>query len=456
MPKVRSTDSDVLGLAVFAAGLVWEDIPAKIRHEAKRALINMLATAFAGCREPAVDKALSVMSRFSGETRASMFGRGQQCDAALAAFVNAMAANIHDYDDTHPGTIIHPTAPVAPALFALAEMTPRTGAEVMRAFLIGAEIECRIGNDVSPEHYARGWHITSTCGVFGAAAGAGALIGLDKQQFVWSFGIASVQAAGLVEALGTMSKSISVGNAARNGLLSALLAKEGFSGPSEPLLGEHGFLRVYCEEPKFGALLNGLGEEWEIAGNTYKPYPVGVVLNPVIDACLEIATRDGFRADKVVSVELTGNPLLSQRANRPDVRTGREAQISAQHAISIVWRRAKAGLEEFDDFAVAETLVAGRPNVAFIDDAKCDVASVKMVVRMSDGATLQVEISAARGSSANPLSDSDLEQKLMTLANRVGFAGNVEALIDAVWMLDEFSDAAVVSRMACPVDSSGI
>lgn len=452
----NKSDPEASGLAAFAAGLKWEDIPTSVRHEAKRALLNMFATAFAGCGEPAVEKALAVMSRFSGDPQASLFGRGQRRDAALAAFVNAMAANIHDYDDTHPGTIIHPTAPVAPALLAFAETAPRTGADLLRAFLIGAEIECRIGNAVSPGHYTRGWHITSTCGVFGAAAGVGALLGLEPQQFVWAFGNASVQSAGLVEALGTMSKSISVGNAARNGLFSALLAKEGFAGPSGPLSGSRGFLRVYCDEPKFGKLLDGLGDAWEIARNTYKPYPVGVVLNPVIDASLQLASLDGFRADKAVTVELTGHPLLRQRTDRPDVRTGRESQVSAQHAIAIVWRRGKAGLDEFDDAAVAETLAAGRPEVNYIDDPVRDVSSVGMAVRMRDGATFRAEISAARGSPENPLSDSDLERKLMSMAHRIGFTGNVGALIDAVWALDKLADAAVVSRLANPAGTSDV
>ena len=133
--------------------------------------------------------------------------------------------------------MIHPTAPVAPALFAFAETERRDGAALLRAFILGGEIECRFGNAVSPYHYARGWHITSTCGVFGAAVGVGALLGLSEEQFGWALGNASAQAAGLVETLGTMSKSISVGNAARNGMTSALLAAEDFSGPAKPLEG---------------------------------------------------------------------------------------------------------------------------------------------------------------------------------------------------------------------------
>ncbi|MGD8809775.1 MAG: MmgE/PrpD family protein, partial [Gammaproteobacteria bacterium] len=330
-------------LAAFAAGTRWEDIPETVRHEAKRSLLNGFATALGGCREPAIEKSLSVLQRFSARPDCGIVGRRERGDMLLAAYVNAMSANIFDFDDTHPATIIHPTAPVAPALFAFAETERRDGAALLRAFILGGEIECRLGNAVSPYHYARGWHITSTCGVFGAAVGIGALAGLSEAQFGWALANASVQAAGLVEALGTMSKSISVGNAARNGITSALLAAADFSGPAAPLEGARGFLPVYADAPKRDALLDGLGETWEIAKNTYKPYPVGVVLNPVMEACLDLHRAGAFAVEEVAEVELTGNPFLQQRTDRPDVATGRESQVSAQHAIAIALRRGRAG-----------------------------------------------------------------------------------------------------------------
>ena len=322
-------------LAGFVHDTFWDDIPESVKHEAKRSLLNGFATALGGCREPAVDKSLAVLAPFSGSRDAGIIGRAERGDRLLAAYVNAMSANIFDYDDTHPNTIIHPTAPVAPALFAHAESVKCSGADLLRAFILGGEIECRLGNAVSPYHYGRGWHITSTCGVFGAAVGIGALIGLREEQFVWALGNASAQASGLVETLGTMSKSISVGNAARNGMTSALLAAEGFSGPAAPLEGARGFLPVYADDPKTDALFDGLGEVWEIAKNTYKPYPTGIVLNPVMEACINLHRAGAFAVEDVAEVSLTGHPFLQQRTDRPDVATGRESQVSAQHAIAI-------------------------------------------------------------------------------------------------------------------------
>mgnify|MGYP002632246028 CR=1 FL=1 len=435
-------------LARFVHDTPWNDIPEAVRHEAKRSLLNGFATALGGCREPAIDKGLAVLGPFAGNRDAGIIGRAERGDMLLAAWVNAMSANIFDYDDTHPNTIIHPTAPISPALFAHAEIIRCSGADLLRAFILGGEIECRIGNAVSPYHYGRGWHITSTCGIFGAAVGVGALVGLTEEQFGWALGNASAQASGLVETLGTMSKSISVGNAARNGLTSALLAAEGFSGPASPLEGVRGFLPVYADDPKTDALFDGLGAVWEIAKNTYKPYPTGIVLNPVMEACINLHGTGAFAIEDVAEVELTGHPFLQQRTDRPDVATGRESQVSAQHAIAIALRRGRAGLAEFSDAAVVETLRDGiRPTVRFIDDDRYDIEGVKVVVRTKQGATHTVEIVDTQGGSRNPMSDAGLNDKLAMLAEYGGFDADVTPLADAIWSLDTAPDAGAIMAL---------
>lgn len=434
-------------LAGFAANLAHADIPESVLHEAKRSLVNIFATALAGSAEPAVEIALATMGQWSGPATSSLVGRPERTDSGLAAFLNAMAANIFDFDDTHEATIIHPAAMVFAAAFAHAETVPCTGKELLRAYVIGGEIECRMGNAATPWHYARGWHITSTCGVFGAAVAIGALMRLDQGRMLHALGSAAVQTAGLVEALGTMSKSVSVGNGARNGMLAAALAARDFTGPPTPLTGERGWLRVHAETPDIGALTDGLGTEWEIAKNTYKPYPVGVVLNPVLDACLDLRAAEGLTLGDVAQITLTGHPLLRQRTDRPDVRTGRQSQVSAQHAIAIALMRGRAGLDEFSDTAVAETWEAGRPEIAFNDEAGRDVASVGMSVRTNDGRTLTRTVDASRGSRSRPLTDRELEEKLETLAARVGFAGT-GPLIEALWSLGRLDDAGAVMRLA--------
>ena len=434
-------------LARFAVGAATVAIPERVLGEGRRSLLNMFATALAGSGEPAIDIAASVLTPFAGPATCGVIGRPERTDLPTAAFLNAASANIFDFDDTHPGTIIHPTAPVAPVLLALAETRPVTGAELLRAFIVGAEVECRLGLAVSPDHYARGWHITSTCGVVGAAVAASVVLRLDERQTGWAIANACGQSAGMVETLGTMTKSLSVGNAARGGLMAALLAQKGFSGPDAPLTGQRGILHLYADTPRAVALSQDLGTRWDFADNTYKPYPVGVVLNPVIDAAAELR-KDGVALTDIADITLRGHPLLRQRADRPDVATGREAQVSAQHAFAVALS-GEVGLADFTDDAVTGTLTTGRPGMTFEDDATMDIGAVALTARMTDGTERQVTITAARGSTDNPMTNAQIEDKLRALAAYRGVTWDTQPLIDAVWSLDTLPDAARLAALAC-------
>lgn len=439
-------------LTRFVASCRLECIPERVRHEAKRSLVNYFAVALAAARDPSIDIALRTCARFVAGDEATLVGRPQRLDMLNAAALNAMAANVFDFDDTHHPTIIHPTAPVAPVVFALAQAQPMSGAELLLAFILGAEAECRVGNAISPGHYARGWHITSTCGVFGAAIAAGKCLGLDALRLTWALGCASSQAGGLVETLGTMAKSVGVGNAARNGLLAALLAEQGFDGPAQPLEGERGFLRVAADTPDPEAVTRDLGMRWELENNTYKPYPCGVVLNPVIEACLALSRDARLTAgglERIAAVTLTGHPLLRQRTDRPLASTGRESQVSARHAVAVVLARGRAGLAEFSDEAVHEpALRALGAKVRVKDDARCSVDAVEVSIEMVDGEVIVQRVDAARGSLARPLTDQDLEDKLRGLCRHGGSGCEPQPLIDALWRLDDVRDAGAVMSLA--------
>jgi len=445
-------------LAQFVERTRWEDIPAAVRHEAKRSLVNYFAVAFAGCADPSIEQAVNVYRRFRAGYDARLIGRAERTDVLNAAALNAMTANVHDFDDTHLPTIIHPTAPVAAPLFALGETASMgtatsakmSGQALLLAFVLGVEIECRIGNAASPSHYHRGWHITSTCGVFGAAAAAAKVLNLDANQTAHAFGHASAQAGGLVETLGTMAKSVSVGNAARNGMLSALLAGEGLRGPAQPIEGERGFLRVCADKPDFNALTAGLGSDWALQANTYKPYPCGVVLNPVIEACLDLARDKHWALADIERVELLGHPLLRERTDRLGIRSGREAQVSAQHSVAVVLSTGRAGLAEFSDESAADPAVrafAGR--VAFVDDSRFPVEAARVTVLLRSGESVSRTVSAARGSLAVPLSDADLDTKLKELAAYGAPHVDAQRLLDSLWTLDISTDAALPMHIAC-------
>ena len=436
-------------LARFIVATRWEDIPSKVRHQAKRSLLNFFAVALAGCRTGPVEMALRSLAEFSGGRQVTVVGRSERIDALSAAFLNAAGANVHDFCDTHLRTVIHPTAPVAPAVLALAELRRLSGPDLLLAFILGNETQARIGLAISPSHYNRGWHITSTCGVFGAAAGAGKLAALDQRRMVWALGNAATQAAGLCECLGTPAKSLSVGNAARNGLWSALLAEKGFDGPPEPLAGVQGFYNALHETPDLSLVTEGLGESWEIMATSYKPYPCGFVIHPVLDCVLD--WRRDHPTAEVTRVVVRGNPLLAARTDRPDISTGRESQVSVQHAVAAALATGKAGVEQFGDACVNDPKVrALRGKVDVERDSAFSTIAAAVEITTADGTVHQLSQAAARGSDVNPMTDAELEQKLRTCAAGWDPGYDASPLIAAIWALDHSADVSGLASLAVP------
>jgi len=437
-------------LAAFVAGGAWEDLPPAVVHQAKRSLMNFFAVALAGCNDPTIETLLASLAHFSAGRQATLIGRRERLDALGAAFLNAAGANVLDFCDTHVPTAIHPTAPIAPALFALAELKPPiSGRDLIVALVLGQEIACRIGGAISPSHYNRGWHITATCGVFGAAVGSAKLLGLDAAQMTWALGIAATQAAGLCECLGTPAKSVSVGNAARNGLWSALLAAANFAGPAEPLTGVQGYYHALAEKPGLTRTMASLGESWEILATSYKPYPCGFVVHPVIDCVLD--WRRQHLAAKVEKVLVRGNPLLALRADRPNVTTGRASQVSVQHAVAAALLSGNAGVAQFTDASANDAeVVALRRKVAVLCDESFPVTAAAVEIATADGQLYDLKQPAARGSEANPMTDADLETKLREAAAVGNPDCDAAPLIAAIWQLDRRPDVARLLALTVP------
>ncbi len=445
----QETQQSVSGaLAGLVASVSWNDV-ADQSHEAKRSILNFFATAIGSAHDPALTRALNAIAPFSGAGTSAVIGRSERLDAMCAAFLNAISANLLDYDDTHPGTIIHPTAPVMAAVLALAEARGNSGRDVLIAFILGVEVECRIGNAVSPAHYARGWHITSTCGVFGAAAACARLLGLPADKIANAIGIAASQSAGIVENLPSAAKNVSVGNAARNGLFSALLAQQGYEAAARAIEGPLGWARAMGDEPSMAALIGGLGENWQIANNTYKPYPAGIVFHAVIDACFKLRARLHGEVGDVTSVTVQGSRLLLARGDRP-VRNERDARVSIHHSVACGLLLGAAGVREFAEPIIFDAGVVGmREKVrAELDTALPDGAA-RVIVHTGAGATLCEVVMSARGSLADPLTDRDIEAKLSACALADGPGRDVGQLIDAVWRLDTLPDVSALITHAC-------
>jgi 2-methylcitrate dehydratase PrpD len=438
-------------LAEFVAGSQWRDIPPEVRREGVRGLLNYVGCALGGCGDEAMGLAIRVLTPSFGAPQAGVIGRTERCDALNAAFLNGASANVLEYDDTHLPTVMHPAAPVAPGLFALAETRGASGAELVHAFILGVEASCRVGTALMPHHYRRGAHITATCGIFGAAAAAGKLIGLDPVRMNWALGHAATQSAGLVESLGSMSKSIGVGNAAKNGLMGALFAEAGFTAAEQAIEGRYGFAAVASDTVDLGKITDGLGERWEILANTYKPYPCGVVLFPVLDAVLELRKRLVLPVGQITQVLVRGHPLLRERTDRPIVSDGRSAKVSLQHSVAVALLYGAAGIAQFTDAAVADPAVqALRDKIVAEDDATIPVEAAFVAVSFDDGSSVCEHVHDGRGTPGRPMSDIELDAKISECAAFGAPFVDVPALIAAIRDIETLGDAAHIMRMTLP------
>jgi 2-methylcitrate dehydratase PrpD len=413
-----------------------------LRHEAKRSLLNFAGCALGVARTEPVEMAMRVLHPLSGPPQAGLIGRPERLDMLSAAFINAVSSNLLDYDDTHLATVIHPTAPVAPGVLALAEARGRSGAEALHAFILGAEVECRIGLAVSPGHYARGWHITASCGIFGAAAACAKLMGLGAEQIGHALGIAASHSSGLVENLPAAAKNAAMGSAARGGLLAALLAEQGYKAAPGAIEGPFGWAQATGGAPGLAGLTNDLGASWEFLQNTYKPYPCGIVFHAVIDACLELRKAHALRPEDIAAVTVRGDSLLLNRGSRP-VTNDRDAKISISHCAAVAFLDGAAGLREFSaDHVMQPPVIAFRERVTPALDAALPTGAAAVTVETTDGRRLSATVLDARGSSSRPLSDDELAAKLLDLARQGGWAGDVPRTIEAFWRLDAAADLA--------------
>ena len=434
-------------LSDFVVRSTWDEISPALRHQGKRALLNFFACAFEAAGDPAVDAAVAVMHPFSGPEPITLVGRADRLDGMGAAFINAITANFLDYDDTHFATGMHPTAPVVPPLLALGEHRQLSGAALLHALILGIEVACRIGLGVSPGHYARGWHITATCGVFGAAAGCAKLIGLSADHTGQALGIAASQSAGLVENLSTAAKNVGVGNAARNGYLAALLAQHGYAAAPTAVEGPLGWARAMGDIPDLARMTGTLGERWETADVAFKPYPAGFVFHAEIDACLALRARLNASPDDIAEVIVRGDQLLLDRGRRPVV-TDRDARVSISHAAAVAFVRGRAGTAEFTDAAVRDpALVAFRAKVSSELDAAMPSAAASVTVRLKDGRTETAVVKDARGGPKNPLSDADLEAKCRDGARTAGLGHRADRIIELVWSIDRLANLDELLRI---------
>ena len=434
-------------VARYAATAPAAQIPGAVRHEAARTLLNWVGCAVGGSQQGAPARAIAALAPFAGPAQASLFGRPERLDALSAALVNGISSHVLDFDDTHLKTIIHPAGPVASALTAFAEYRPMTGADFMQALVLGCEIECRMGNAVYPEHYALGWHITGTMGVFGAAAAIGRVLGLDEQRMAWALGLAATQPVGLKVQFGSDTKSFHPGRAAQNGMLAALLAQQGYTAAENAIEGFDGWGQAISPRRDWTEVTEGLGTRYELALNTYKPFACGIVAHPSIDAAIQLRREAKLVPAQIASVALRVHPLVLNLMGKTTPAVGLEGKFSIYHAVAVALVTGQGGDAAFSDGAVTDpAVVAVRQKVMATVDPAIKSDQADMTVTLADGRVLHKFIEHAVGSQQNPMTDAQLEDKFTGLAEGILPPAQSRTLMDLCWGAWELDDAGKLGR----------
>lgn len=427
-------------LAEFAANFDAEKLPPQVRHQVARCLVNWAGCAIGGAGHLSVSTVLATLGPFLGPAQASVLGRRERTDILHAALLNGISSHVLDFDDTHHATLVHPSGPVLAALLALAEYKSIRGRDFVAAVAIGIEVECRVALGICPAHYDIGWHVTSTAGVFGAAAAVGRALGLSTHQMQWAFGIAATQASGLREMFGTMCKGFHPGRAAQAGLTAALLAQGGFTSSERAIEAPRGFAHVTSTDVHLGDSVKDLGLQWVIMDNAFKPYACGLVVHPVIDGCIALHHASQLQPDNIVSVSLRVNPLVQELTGKSSPQTGLEGKFSVYHCAAVALIEGVGSSKQYTDASVQNPVTASlRKRVSINVDQKIRVDEAVIEISMVDGSVVTHHVEHALGSLEKPMSDDDLERKFVNLVSDTLPEAQWREALDQCWKVEQLS-----------------
>jgi 2-methylcitrate dehydratase PrpD len=436
-------------LARYVVSAKFEDLPAPVRAEAARSLLNWTAVAVGGSRHEAVEIALAAVTPFAGPAQATLFGRAERIDMMNAVLLNGISSHVFDFDDTDLMTSVHPSAPVVPVLLALAETRRISGADFINAMVLGFEAECRIARSVMPTMQEVGWHATGTAGVLGAAVAAGKILGLDQERMCHAIGLAATQPVGLREMFGSMTKSFHPGRAGQNGLLAALLAEKGYTSSLQGIEAKRGWANVLSTSRDYAAITEGLGAHYEISRNSYKPFACGLVVHAVIDGCIQLRDENKLTPDMIERIDLDVNPVVLELTAKREPRTGLEGKFSVYYAAAIGIVAGRAGEAQFSDEAVRDPVTIGvRDRVETRVDAALAKQQAKVKIKLKDGRVLERFVAHAVGSKDNPMTTAQLRAKFADLASGILPDARTRQLMELCLGVEQLTDVGDVARAA--------
>ena len=466
-PLTDNTDRSLTAcVADFIVATRPDDIPAPVAHLGKRSMLDGIGLAFAG----SVSETARIARRYlaslacGADSGCTVIGGDTRVPARFAAFANGISIHADDYDDTQLavakdrvyGLLTHPTAPALPAVLALGEWSGMSGRDVMTAYQIAVEVECKVAEAILPRHYQHGFHSTATCGAIGASAGAARVVGLDRERTRRALSIGASQAGGLRENFGTMTKPFHAGRAAESGVVAAELAALGFTASPIGLEADRGFFRAAGGGYSAEMIDGKLGSPWTFAspGVSIKPHPSGSLTHPGMSVMLDLIHRHDIRADRVKRVAVGTNHNMPNALIHHRPHNELQAKFSMEFCMAILLLERKAGLAQFTDEVVNRPDVqALLRRVAFgvhpdAEAAGFDKMTTIVEIELDDGTTFKGSADFGKGSPVNPMSDRELEQKFFECAEWGGIEQTVARRIaDLVWRIEELANVRELTRL---------
>jgi 2-methylcitrate dehydratase PrpD len=461
-PRSATTDY----VAGFVVGAKLADIPSDVAHLGKRSVLDGIGLALAGAASECGHIALRYLESLgiANESGSTVIGTGLRLPARFAAFANGLAIHADDYDDTQLavakdrvyGLLTHPTAPALPPVLALAERDRRSGADLMLAYQVGVEVECKVAEAILPRHYQHGFHSTATCGSIGAAAGAAKLLGLDREATRRALSLGATQAGGLRENFGTMTKPFHAGRAAENGVVAVEMAALGFTASPNGLEAERGFFRAAGGGYSVEMIEGRLGSPWTFhsPGVSIKPHPSGSLTHPGMAVMMELIVKHDIRPGSVKRVAVGTNHNMPNALIHHRPKNELQAKFSMEFCMAILLLERKGGLAEFTDAVVSRPDVQAmieKVDFAVHPEAEAagfDKMTTIIEVELADGTVHRGRADFGKGSPANPMSDAELAEKFRQCAAWGGLPPDrAEAILALVWQLETLTDVNALTRL---------
>ena len=437
-------------LADFIVGLKYENLPPRVITEASNGILDTLGVALIGATEPSAHMLLQATAGSANTGEATVVGTPVRTTPTVAALLNGYAAHVLDYDDTQHNVGTHMSAPVLSAALAAGEILHSSGKELLAAYVTGFEVGCVLGRAGGFANHVlrRGFVGSSVLGVLGAAAAAGRLVGLDAMQMRNCLGIAFGHAAGVTRSFGTMSKGQNLANSAQNGVLAALLARQGFTGPDAIFDGEKNAFEVYGGKTDADELFRSLGREFEITQNTRKIYACAGWRNPIIEATIHLMDSHDLKQGDVETIRVEACKDVQHLPNYPQPRIGLETKFSAQYAAAVAVMDRAGGVAQFSDGRVADPVLAEltrRVTLEFAPDL--GPFQTRVAISTRDGRTLGHFIPVQKGKHSNPMTWDELVVKFSANASAVLSSRQVKALPPMISDLASLADATDLLKL---------